>query len=335
MSRLDRLNARLGARRPGLLDGPALRAVLAGASTEARLERLRATAAGAALPAELGAGEVALARAEAALLAARQAEAAWLLGEVEGRRARGLLRAFLGLDEAEAVKAVLRGVTRGAPIDAILAAAPPSPALSSDALRAAAAAPGAEAALDLLVAAGSEIAAAARAALAEGAAGPAIELAADRAAQARAVAACRGAGEDGRILARHLADRADARNAATLLALSGAAPAEACWLPGGARLDEAALTRLAAGEPEQARRAVAAAFGLAPEALATPWGAEVALERALLAPLRRASRLLPLSLAVPLRHLLERRAEARRAAVVLRAAAVGVSGEELLELVEA
>jgi V/A-type H+-transporting ATPase subunit C len=39
--------------------------------------------------------------------------------------------------------------------------------------------------------------------------------------------------------------------------------------------------------------------------------------------------------AVPLRHLLERRAEVRRAALVLRAAAIGLPGEELLSLVEA
>lgn len=335
MARLDRLNARLGARRPALLDGPALRAVLAGATTEARLERLRATAAGAALPAELGAGAVALTRAESALQAARQAEASWVLGEAEGRRARRLLRAYLGLDEAEAVKAILRGVTHGAPLDATLAAAPPSPALPAAALRAAAAAPGVEAALDLLIAAGSEVATAARAALADGAAWPAVELAADRAAYARAAAACRRAGEDGRILAAHLADRVDARNAATLLALAGAPPAEPCWLAGGARLDEATLAALAAEEPARARAELAAALGLPAEALATPWGADTALERALLAPVRREARRLPLSLAVPLRHLLERRAEVRRAAVVLRAAAIGVAGEELLDLVEA
>lgn len=334
MARLDRLNARLGARRPALLDGSALRALLAGVTTEARLERLRGTALGAALPAELGAGAVAMARAESALQAARQAEAAWLLGEAEGRRARGLLRAFLGLDEAEAVKAVLRGVAHGAPIDATLAAAPPSPALPLATLRAAAAAPGVDAALDLLIAAGSEVAAAARAAVAA-AAWPAVELAADRAAYARAEAACHRAGEDGRILAAHVADRVDARNVATLLALAGAPPAEACWLPGGARLDEATLAALAAEEPARARAEVAAAFGLRPEALETPWGADTALEGALLAPVRRASRRLPLSLAVPLRHLLERRAEVRRAAVVLRAAAIGVAGEELLDLVEA
>lgn len=335
MARLDRLNARLGARRPDLLDADALRALLAGATTEARLERLRATPAGAALPADLGAGAAALARAEAALRSARRAEAGWLLGEVEGRRARRLLRAYLGLDEAEAVKAVLRGVAHGAPIDAVVAAAPPSPALPEAALRAAAAAPGAEAALDALAAAGSEVAAAARAALAGGGDPPAVELAADLAAHARAAAACRRAGEDGRIMARHLAERVDARNAATLLALAGAAPAGPCWLPGGARLDQAALAALAADEPERARRALAAALGVAAEALATPWGADAALERSLLAPLRREARRRPLSVAVPLRHLLERRAGERRAALALRAAALGLPGEELLSLVEA
>lgn len=334
MARLDRLNGRIGARRARLLDLAAFRAVLAAATTEARLERLRESAAGEALPADLGAGAAALARAEAALRAAQREEALRLLEQVEGRRARGLLRAFLGLEEAEAVKAVLRGVAHGAPIDATLAAAPPAPDLP-DAVRAAAATPHLAAALDALAAAGSAVAAAAREALEGGSTLAALELAADRAAHARARSACRRAGEDGRILARHLGDRVDARNAATLLALEGAAPSSGCWLAGGTRFDEAALAALAAEEPSAARRALEAAFTLSPGALATPWGAAVALEGALLAPLRREARQRPLSLAVPLRHLLERRLEVRRAALLLRASAVGLPGEEILDLVEA
>lgn len=335
MARLDRLNGRIGARRARLLDLAAFRAVLAAATTEARLERLRESAAGAALPADLGAGAAALARAEAALRAAQREEALRLLDQVEGRRARGLLRAFLGLEEAEAVKAVLRGVAHGAPIDATLAAAPPAPDLPDAVLRAAAATPHLAAALDALAAAGSAVAAAAREALEGGSTLAALELAADRAAHARARSACRRAGEDGRILARHLGDRVDARNAATLLALEGAAPSSGCWLAGGTRFDEAALAALAAEEPSAARRALEVAFDLSPGALATPWGAAVALEGAVLAPLRREARQLPLSLAVPLRHLLERRLEVRRAALLLRASAVGLPGEEILDLVEA
>lgn len=337
MARLDRLNARVGARRPGLLGPAALRELLARPGPEARLELLRASAAGAALPAEPGAGPAALVRCEAALRAAREDEALRLLPEAEGRRARELLRAFLDLDEAAAVKAVVRGVAHGAPIDAILAAAPASPGLAEDVLRAAASATDLPAALDRLVDAGSTVAAAAREALpppGRPGALAAVELAADRAAFERAGRACRRGGEDARILARHLSARVDARNAATLLLLAGA-PAADCWLPGGERLGAQALGALAAAGPEAARRAVAEAFGLPEDALASPWGAEQALEAALIAPLRREARRLPLSLAVPLWYLLQRRAEVRRAALVLRGAAVGIAGEELLDLVEA
>ncbi len=337
MARLDALNARIGARRARLLDLAALRAVLAAPTPEARLERLRESAAGAALPADLGGVAAAPARAEAALRAAQREEALRLLDRAEGRRARGLLRAFLGLEEAEAVKAVLRGVAHGAPIDATLAAAPPAPDLPDAALRAAATAPhaGRRASTPWRRPARPSRPPRARRSR-RGATLAVLELAADCAAHARARTACRRAGEDGRILARHLADRADARNAATLLALEGAAPAVGLL----ARRAAPASTRrplaaLAADEPSAARRAVAVAFDLAPGALATPWAADVALEGAVLAPLRREARQRPLSLAVVLRHLLERRLEVRRAALVLRASAVGLPGDEILDLVEA
>lgn len=337
MARLDRLNARLAARRPLLLGAAGLRELLTRPTTEARVELLRAHAAGAGLPAEVAAPPAALARVEAGLRAVAAEEAEQLVAQAEGSRARALLRAFLALDEAAAVKAVVRGVAQGAPIDATVAAAPDAAPPGRDAVRAAAAATKLEDAIAALEAAGSTVAAAVREVLPQAARDglAPLERAADRAALARARAACRHRGEDGEVLARHLADRADARNAATLLELEGTAPEAGTWLEGGRRWGAGALDALARAGPAEARRAVAAGFGLPEGAVATPWAADRALQEALLAPLRRDARLRPLSLAVPLRHLLERRAEVARIAVLLRGAALGVAGDELLDLLEA
>jgi V/A-type H+/Na+-transporting ATPase subunit C len=337
MARLDFANARIAARRAEVLGADALRALLARPSLEARLEVLRPARIGASLRAPQEAGGAALAAAEASLRAWAAREALDLLEDVEGTRARALLAAFLALDEAAAVKAVMRGVLRGAPPDEALAAAPPSPAIAESALRAAAAATTVGAALEVLEAAGSTLAATARAALPELARRGLLplELAADRAAFARAIEAARGPGEDAAVLSRHLADRVDARNAATLLALAGAPATADAFLPGGRRWSDAELLRLAGLPVEAARAALAAAFQVNAADLARPWSADLALERALLAPLRREARRSPLSIAVPLAYLAERRAEVRRVALVLRGAELALPGDEILDLVEA
>lgn len=312
MARLDLANARIGARRGRLGGAPALRALLARGEA--------AAVDPAALRERLG------------------RERLELLGWVEGARARRLLRAWLDLDEAAAVKAVLRGVAAGEPVDRIVAAAPLTPALGPEVLRRAAGAESVAGAALVLAGAPSPVAAAAGAALASaepGAGLVAVELAADRAAVIRARAACRGRGEDARVMARALAALADARNAATLLVLAGAIPGTPPWIDGGLRWDAAGLDRLARAGAGEARAAVAAAFRLPAEAVATPARAERALEAAHVRGLRREARGRPLSLAVPLAYLAARREEVRRTALVARGAAVGVDADELLDLVEA
>jgi V/A-type H+-transporting ATPase subunit C len=336
VGRLDFANSRIGARRARLAGARALHELLARPSLEARLELLRGMPVGAAIPAALGAPPR-LAEAERAMREALRREARALLGDAEGHRARALLAAFLQADEGEAVKAVLRGVARGGGIDETLAAAPPVPGLGEDLLRAAAAAGSLATALAALAAGGSAVAADVRAA--EPAPGPdrllPLELAADRAALARARAACRRRGEDGAVLSRHLADRVDTRNAATLLLVAGASPAVSPWLAGGRRFSEGALDALARAGLEPVRAAIAEAFPGAAPALARPWTAERALERAVLRALRREARARPLSIAVPLAYLAARRDEVRRVALVLRGAALELPGDELLELAEA
>jgi len=333
VARLDVANARIGARRSRLLGAAALRELLARPTPEARLERLRALPLGAALPADLGADP--LAAVEAALRDAARREAVRLVAAAEAERPRALLEAWLRLEEAVAVKAVLRAVVRRAAVEDALAAAPPTPALPEETLRAAAGALTVEEAVAIFAAAGSALAEPLRRQLpldAERGVLP-LELAADRAAVEQARRACRR-GEDGAVLRRHLEDRVDVRNAETLLALAGAPPAADAFVPGGRRLPEATFRALAAGGAAAMRAGLARIFPGAGSA-AAPWAADRALERALLAPLRREARSRPLSIAVPLAYLAERRAEVRRVAVVLRGAALELPPDEVLDLVEA
>jgi V/A-type H+-transporting ATPase subunit C len=337
VARLDFANTRIGARRARLAGKAAVRELLARPSLEARVELLRGLPLGAALPGGQAAPAPSLSEVERALREALRREALALLEDAEGERARGLLAAFLQAEEGEAVKAVLRGVARGAGIDETLAAAPPVPGIAEDVLRRAAAAGSLEAALAALAGGGSAVAADVKAggSVRAGEGLLPLEVAADRAALARARAACRRRGEDGAILARHLADRVDVRNASTLLLVAGAPPASSPWLPGGRRLREDALAALARAGADRARAAVAEAFPGVGPSLARPWSAERALERAVLAGLRREARQRPLSLAVPLAYLAARRDEVRRVALVLRGAALELPGDEILDLAEA
>jgi V/A-type H+/Na+-transporting ATPase subunit C len=337
VARLDLVNARVGARRTRLLGPGGLRDLAARPTLEARLALLRTSGWAAAVPAK---GEATgLETLEAGLRQAQRREAGWLLGQVEGAAARHVLAAFLALAEADAVNAVLRGVAGGGALEQTLAAAPPTPGLDEALLRAAAATPSVEAAVEVLAGAGHRFAPALAEALPQRAQlglAP-LELAVERAAAASARAATRWAGEDGRVLRAYLSDRVDVRNAALLLALAGSGrpPApDGLFLEGGRRLDLPRLVALAGSPLADVLSALAASFAGA-SALATPWGAELALERTVLEVVRREARARPLSVAVPVAYLLERRSEARRIAVLLRGAAFELPAAQVLDLLEA
>ena len=361
---LDRLNARLRGRRDGALGADGLRGLLAAPTLEARLHALAGSRGWAGLAVEPGAPT--LAGAERALREALRHEASWLLGEVEGGRARRQLSAWLGLGEADAVKALLRGVAASVPIDALLRSTPagsglPGSVLQEPLLTAAARASTPAAALAALAAAGHPLAAAVAATLAAApdprpppppvrqpprarprpppAVPPrawplaALEAAVDGAAQQALEAACAGGGEDAALLRGFAADRADAVNVGTLLALAGAGGVVPL-LPGG-RLDQAALDALARLDSEPLAAALAAwRPGLGP-ALASPWGAEIGLQALQLQAARLAARDHPLSIAVPVAHLLGRRLEAALVAAVLRGAALGMAEDDLMAIAEA
>jgi V/A-type H+-transporting ATPase subunit C len=337
MSRLDFANARIGARRTRLLGGAEIRELLARPDLSARLELLGRLGLVPPEPARLLEEPDPLGAAEAELRAGVRREGLRVLADAEGRRARALLAAFLEIEAPRAVRAVLRGIVAGVPLDEVVALAPPTPELPAERIRELSASGTVEQVAERLAAWGSPLGPALRAALPlRGERGllPA-EIALDRAAFARASEACRAAREDARVLRAHLRDRIDVRNGETLLVLSGAPAAPELFLPGGRRIGVAAFLRLARLPPEELRAGLGGLLRLGEGGLETPWAADRTLERAALAPLRREARARPLSLAVPLAWLAERRAEARAVAVALRGAELGLPAEEILDLAEA
>lgn len=337
MSRLDFANARTGARRARLLGSAEVRDLLARPDLGARLEWLGRRGLRPRAPADVLEGPDPLGAAESALREDVRRDGLRLLAEAEGSRPRALLAAFLELEAPQVIRAVLRGLAAGTPLDGIAAVTLPTPELPVERIRALGACAGAEEVAGRLEAWRNPLGAALRSALpARRAQGPLpVEVALDRAAVARVRRACRAAGEDGRVLRGHLRGWIDVRNARTLLVLAGAHAGPDLFVAGGGRIDEGEFLRLGR-QPDEVMRAAMGAV-LLPGSVpvpARPWAAERAMERALVVRLRREARARPLSLAVPLAYLSERRAEARAIAVTLRGAELGLPAEEILEMAE-
>lgn len=343
--RLETANARIGARRSRLLRREDFHALLAQPTVEGQAEVLR----GLAPELEIPWVNASITAIEAALRAHQSKEESEILAAVAGSRARALLRAWLGLEEADAVKAVARALLFGGQLDESTAAAPATPGLESEVVRAALSAHSVEKAMAILAESGSSVAQAAADAWAPFADHPervrsglpALELAADRAAFARAFRVARGSAEDAGLLREHLEDLVDVRNARTVLLgvghpqePAGDGSDEGPFLPGGRRLSMDDLRTFARLEAPRRREALSERLKVPALALGSAALAEVTLEAALSARLRRKARLLPLSLAVPLAYLADRSLEMRRLALTFRGAALGLPGEELLPLVE-
>ncbi len=349
MARLDHVNARVGARRARLIGAGGLRELLVRPTLAARIELLVSRGRLTGLPEVEGtapAGTEAVARleesrliaaVEAALRAGVRADEERLLDEVEGARARRLLEAAVGLQEARAIKGLLRGTAHGVPPDRLIALVPPTRRLPEDRVRrlAEAASPGAFAAL--LAEAGSPYAEPIRAGLRERdrVGLLAAEVAIDRVGFAEVAAASGRGGEDAAALNAWLSGQVDTRNANTLLALGAAVTSLPLFLPGGRRIPADAFGRLARGSAEARRSAAAALVPCAPDRLGDPSAAELLLASAEVRRLTLAARRQPLSLAVPLAWIEARRDEIRRIAVVLRGAALGLPGDAILGMVEA
>jgi V/A-type H+-transporting ATPase subunit C len=330
VARLDHVNARVGGRRARLIGGEGLRELLLRPSLDARIELLQRSG-------RLAAGVEGLQAVEAGLRQGLRDDEARLCREVEGATARLLLAAALGIQEGQALKVLVRGASAGVDPERLVELAPPTEALPEPLLRQLARAASPDALVARLWEEASPYAEPMRSALTARAREGLlpVEVAIDRVAYGRVEAAARRRGEDAAVLGDWLADLTDARNAITLLAMGGAAPSSDLFLPGGRRIGPPEFARLARGGHDARRQLAAQLVPCDPERLRDAATADRLLARGALRRITRAARRAPLSLAVPLAWIGARREEVRRIAVVLRGAELGLSGDSILDLVEA
>jgi vacuolar-type H+-ATPase subunit C/Vma6 len=335
VARCDFANAWIAARRSGLLGTAGVRQLAIKHAFAERVQLL--TERGWVAPGPL-ADATTVCRALRATAAGDGADAVRFL---EGR-ARRLVSTLLRLDDSRFLKMVLRGLAQHDTPVRILARAEPSPGLPTDVLRELATLPGPESVPAVLAQLSSPLATAAEAALAAGREEPRrlrMEVALDRAIVDAARPALRGLGEDARVARWALAMHVDHLNAVTLLALGTEPHGLDLHLPGG-RLDRSAFAALATLPSPQRRAALArwldpARRTIAADELADPAQAEELLARLQQRALHREARARPLSIAVLLAYIAERRCEARHLRVVLLGAEYGLPAETIVDLVEA
>lgn len=345
MAVVDYANARVAAMRSRLLGRRGVADLLAQPDLEARLALLGRTDYGPALAAHLAAASDPLAGVERALRARLTEDQAALDRFLRGARRRTLFRAMLAFADGFALKTLLRGLERGERPERILALLAPTPTLDGPALEALVAEGAVRRAVDLLATWRSPYGLPLLDAWPEYERRKdllVLEATLDRALFARAFAAARRGGRDGRLLSPLLAERVDLANAMTLFKLAGTPAAREFFLPGGRLLDEARYAAYAALDPADLRPALAhrarrerVRWLAAMTEAADPFDLDQIARRAASTSLRALARREPLSLAVPLAFLAEREAEVRRLRLVLRGAAFGVSADRLVELMGA
>lgn len=343
MAVIDYANARAAAMRGRLLGRRGVADLLAQADLEARLALLARTDYGPAIARHLAAAPDPLTGAERGLAARLSEDQAALDRFLRGDRRRALFRAMLAFADGLALKTVLRGLDRGARPERILPLLAPTPSLDRPALEALVGEGSVRRAIDLLVTWRSPYGIPLLTAWPDYERRKELlllEAALDRALFARAFAAARTGGGDGRLLLPLLAERVDLTNAATLLKLAGAPGAREFFLPGGRLLDAARYAAFAALPAGALREALAHAgrrgrqrWLAAMAEAADPFDLDQAARRAAASSVAALARREPLSLAVPLAFLAEREAEVRRLRLVLRGAAFGIRAERLVALV--
>ena len=168
-----------------------------------------------------------------------------------------------------------------------------------------------------------------------------VEVALDQFLYARALDAARRDGEDGRILRGFLKTQIDLANAGTLLKRAGGGRCDDLFIAGGRHFTLKRFQQLVLLQERDLRQALARGgrLRLDPrlaemDERADPFDVDQILREALREAMQREARIHPLSLAVPLSFVLERRAEVQRIRLVLRGAEFGLPAEELVALVE-
>jgi V/A-type H+/Na+-transporting ATPase subunit C len=345
MASCDYANARIRGMKSRLLGPKGINELLAQPSLQARLEYLKKTDYGEGLASHLLREPDPLRGAERGLRVRLADDLRQIDSFFRGEPVRPLFRAVLAFEDGWNIKTVLRGITRGEPPDRTFLLLAPTPELGDPELEEMVRQKDVRGVVDLLATWGSRYAGPLADAFARYRTHRdlfVLEVALDQFLFAQALEAARVGGEDGRILSGFLRSQIDLTNAGTLLKRADGGPCDDLFVPGGRAISFKIFHRLAGLKARDLLEALAQTRHLAIDPrLATmgerpdPFAIDRMLQQALREAMHREARIHPLSLAVALSFVLERRAEAQRIRLVLRGAEFGVPGEDLLALVEA
>ena len=344
MARADYANARVRGMKGRLLGPKGITGLLAQPGLAARLDYLKKTDYGEAVAAHLMREPDPLRGAERGLRARLIDDFLRIDRFLRGERVRALFRAVVALEDGWNLKTVLRGITQGEPPERTFLLLAPTPELGDAALGEMVRQKEVKAVVDLLATWGSPYAEPMTQAYAAYRTHRdlfLLELALDQFLFARALDAARGDGEDGRILLGFLQTQIDLANAGTLLKRAGGGRCDDLLIPGGRHITVKRFHRLCSLGERDVREALTrdGRLHLDPwlammEERADPFAVDQILHQALREAMHREATVNPLSLAVPLSFVLERRAEIQRIRLVLRGAEFGLPADELLALVE-
>jgi V/A-type H+-transporting ATPase subunit C len=310
----------------------------------ARLDYLKRTDYGECVAASLTRDPDGVRAAERALRARLVDDLLRIDGYLREERARSLFRAVLAFEDGWTLKTVLRGLTRGEPPDRLFALIAPTPEFGEPALGEMVRQKNVKGVLDLLATWRSPYASPLTQAYAEYKTHRELvllEVALDQFLFAHALEVAREDGEDGRILRRFLETHIDLANAANLLKRVEGGRGDELFIPGGSIVSPERFRQLSALGQRNLREALASVGRLhldprlaAMDERADPFTVDRILQQALRRAIQREARVHPLSLAVPLSFVLERRTEVQRIRLVLRGAEFGVPADELVALME-
>ena len=344
MARCDYANARIRAMKGRLLGPKGITELLIQPGLAARLDYLKKTDYGEAVAAQLTREPDALRGAERGLRARLVDDLLRIDRFLSGERVRSLFRAVLAFEDGWSLKTILRGISQGEPPERTFLLLAPTAELDDQALGEMVRQKEVKAVVDLLATWRSPYALPLTQAFARYRTHRELfllEVALDQFLFAQALDAARGDGEDGRVLLRFLETQIDLANAGTLLKRADGGKCDDLFIPGGRLVTLKRFQQLSLLRERDLREALARRGPLhldprlaTEDEHADPFAVDQILHQALREAMQREARVHPLSLAVPLSFVLERRAEVQRIRLVLRGAQFGLPAHELVALVE-
>jgi V/A-type H+/Na+-transporting ATPase subunit C len=339
----DYANARIRAMAGRLLGQKGITDLLAQPSLAARLDYLKRTAYGESLAAHLMREPDSLRAAERAVGAQLSTDLLQINRFLRGEPVLPLFHAVLGFEDAWTLKTVLRGIAQGEPPDRIFTLVAPTPEFDDPALGELVRQKDVKAVVDLLTTWRSAYGSPLTSAFARYRTHRELfllEVALDQFVFSAALHAARADGEDGEILLQFLENHIDLANVGTLLKRADGGRCDDLFIPGGRSVSLHRFQQLSSLKEKDLREALVASgrpqldSRLAAIDGAVPFTVDQILQQTLRKAIEREARVHPLSLAVPLSFMLERRAEVQRIRLVLRGAEFGVPAAELVALVE-